>query len=132
MESGRITLTGLGHMLLDDIQPRHIIAARNAIAQTGKAATVAKYLVTLSHVFTTAIKEYQWCEMNPCTRVSRPKQPPGRVRFLSDAERTRLLVECKKSRNTHVSALVTFALYTGLRRGSLLGLTGIHIRRDTH
>jgi integrase len=113
----------LGHMFLDDIQPQHIIAARNEIAQTGKAATVTKYLVTLSHAFTTAIKEYQWCELNPCSRVSRPKQPPGRVRFLSDEERARLLQECRKSHNPHIYALVTCALHTGLRRGSLFQMT---------
>ena len=113
----------LGHMLLEDIQPRHIIACRNEIAQRGKPATVAKYLVTLSHAFSVAIKEYQWLEHNPCSRVSRPKQPPGRVRFLTDEERTRLLQECKNSHNRYLYALVTCALYTGLRRSSLFMLT---------
>jgi len=113
----------LGHMLLDDLQPSHIIAARNAIAQRGKPATVAKYLVTLSHAFTTAIREYQWLETNPCSRVSRPALPPGRVRYLTDEERTRLLQECKNSHNPYIYALATLALFTALRRGSLLGLT---------
>jgi integrase len=113
----------LGHMLLEDIQPSHVIAARNTIAQKGKPATVAKYLVTLSHAFTTAIKEYQWLDQNPCSRVSRPPQPPGRVRFLSDQERTRLLQECRASHNRYLYPLVTMALYTGLRRGSLFALT---------
>src|SRR5215831_9567342 len=49
----------LGHMLLDDIQPHHIIAARNAIAKKGGSATVTKYLAVLSHAFTIAVKEYQ-------------------------------------------------------------------------
>jgi integrase len=110
-------------MLLEDIQPRHIIACRNEIAQRGKPATVAKYLVTLSHAFSVAIKEYQWLEHNPCSRVSRPKQPPERVRFLTDEERTRLLQECKNSHNRYLYALVTCALYTGLRRSSLFMLT---------
>src|SRR5215510_8047796 len=34
----------LGYMLLDDIQPSHIIAARNGIAKKGGSATIAKYL----------------------------------------------------------------------------------------
>src|SRR4030095_7040319 len=89
----------LGHLLLEDIQPSHIIAARNAITQNGKPATVAKYLVTLSHAFTVAMKEYQWIDQNPCSRVSRPPQPPGRVRYLDDQERARLLQECPNSHN---------------------------------
>jgi integrase len=120
----------LGHMLLDDIQPCHVIAARNAIAKKGGAtrhangsATIAKYLAVLSHAFTTAVKEYQWIETNPCMRVSKPPLPHVRTRHLSDEERTRLLQECRNSRNKHLYALVSLALATGLRQGSLLNLT---------
>jgi len=113
----------LGHMLLCDIQPSHIITCRDEIAKADAPATVVKYLMVLSHAFTTAMTEYQWMESNPCRLVRKPSLPPGRLRYLSDEERTRLLVECKKSQNTFLAGLVTLALYTGLRRSSLFILT---------
>jgi integrase len=113
----------LGHMLLSDIQPSHIIACRDAIAKAAAPATVVKYLMVLSHAFTTAMTEYQWTDQNPCRLVRKPTLPPGRVRYLSDDERNRLLVECKHSQNTVLHGLGTLALYTGLRRSSLFALT---------
>ena len=65
----------LGHMFLSDIQPSHIIRCRDEKARQTTPATVVKYLNILSHVFTTAIKEYQWMETNPCSKVSRPSLP---------------------------------------------------------
>jgi len=121
----------LGHKILSDITPADIIAARNTIAKRDKPATVVKYLVILSHAFTIAIKEYQWMETNPCSRVSRPTLPSGRPRYLTDEERIRLLQECRKSKNTYLYPLVVLALHTGLRRGSLLALTQESIRLDT-
>jgi len=113
----------LGHMLLSDIQPCHIIACRDQVAKHDAPGTVVKYLMVLSHAFTTAMTEYHWCEQNPCRLVRKPSLPPGRVRYLSDEERTRLLQECRRSQNAYLYPLVVLALYTALRRGSLFALT---------
>src|SRR5262249_40764106 len=59
---------------------------------------------------------------NVASTVSRPPLPPNKVRFLADEERSRLLTECRKSQNKHLYALVSLAIYTGLRRGALLNL----------
>ena len=113
----------LGHKLLQDITKADIVALRNALAKTAAPATIQKYLVILSHALNTAIKEYEWLDTNVVNTVSRPPLPQGRMRFLSDEERTRLLQECRKSQNTYLYPLVIAALHTGLRRGALLGLT---------
>jgi integrase len=113
----------LGHMLLSDIQPSHIITCREEIAKRDAPATVVKHLMTLSHAFTVAMTEYQWIEQNPCRLVRKPSLPPGRVRYLTDEERARLLIECRKSTNPFLYGLVVMALYTGLRRSSLFALT---------
>ncbi|MFM2322145.1 MAG: site specific recombinase [Pseudomonadota bacterium] len=85
-------------------------------------ATVNRYLAALSHVFTVAIKEWQWIEENPLLKITKPKEPRGRVRFLSDEERQHLLDICKTSENTILYMVVVMALSTGARRMELLGL----------
>jgi integrase len=85
-------------------------------------ATVARFLAALSHVFTIAMKEWQWVEDNPFRKVTKPKEPRGIVRFLDDAERKRLLEECKKSDSKDLYIAVVLALSTGVRKAELMGL----------
>src|SRR5262249_21977397 len=84
--------------------------------------TVNRYLAVLSHAFTIAVREWQWCADNPVRKVSKSKEPRGRVRFLSEDERQRLLESCQVSRNSSLYTLVVLALSTGARRGELLSL----------
>jgi len=117
----------LGHKLLTDITKADIIALRDEIQKTSAPATVQKYLTILSHALNTAIREYGWLSTNVVNTVSRPPLPPGRVRYLSDEERSRLLQECKKSQNRYLYALAVLALSTALRRGSLFALTTANV-----
>lgn len=93
------------------------------------AATVNRYLAVLSHAFTVAVKEWAWLRENPLMRVTKPKEPRGRVRFLSDdapdgtpGERTRLLAACRGSKSPDLYLAVIMALSTGARAQELLGL----------
>ena len=119
----RYWLQTLGHMVLTEIQPAHIIACRDERAKQSAPATVVKYLATLSRAFSTAMREYHWCEQNPCRLVRKPTLPLGRVRYLSDEERSRLLTACQNSRNRALYPLVILALATALRSGSLFQLS---------
>lgn len=86
-------------------------------------ATVVRYLAALSHAFTTAVKEWGWIDDTPMRKVTKPSLPRGRVRFLSDDERVRLLKACKESRNPYLYIVVVLALSTGMRQGEIMGLT---------
>jgi integrase len=55
-------------------------------------------------------------------KVRKPKEPRGRVRFLSDDERTRLLTACQESRNPYLYIAVIIVLSTGARKMEILGL----------
>jgi integrase len=59
---------------------------------------------------------------NPVSGVSKKTEPRGRVRYLSDDERARLLEACRKSEYKPFYLIVLFALTTGMRRGELFGL----------
>jgi integrase len=119
----------LGHLRLRDVTPAAIVEQRDAllhgITRRGierGPGTVNRYLGSLSHAFTIAVREWEWCDQNPCRRVARAQEPRGRVRFLSSEERERLLQASRESPNRLLYPLVLLAVSTGARRGELLGL----------
>jgi integrase len=90
-------------------------------------ATVNRYLATLGHVFTTAVREWRLLDRNPVRDVSKKKEARGRVRFLSDAERDALLEACTKSGWPALHTLVLMAISTGARRGELIQLKWVDV-----
>jgi integrase len=125
----------LGEYTLADCTPALIVEARDKLARDPvkpkrpdsppryrSPASVVRYLAVLSHAFTVAVKEWGWLEDNPLRRVSKPTEPRGRVRFLSDEERDALLSACKASSNPWLYTCVVVALSTGMRKGELMGL----------
>jgi integrase len=85
-------------------------------------ATVNRYLAALSHVFTYAVKELNWMDENPLAKVSKEKEPSGRTRFLSEAERDAFLDACQASTSPDLYPAVVLALSTGARRQEIIGL----------
>ena len=119
----------LGKYTLADITPPIIGEYRDKLAKvtTNRGAlrspsTVVRYLAALSHAFTVAVNEWQWLDNSPMRKVTKPKEPRGRVRFLSDEERMRLLTACKESDSPYLYITVVLALSTGGRRMEILGL----------
>ncbi|MEE8291856.1 MAG: site-specific integrase, partial [Candidatus Tectomicrobia bacterium] len=86
-------------------------------------ATVNGYLAALSHALTVAAVEWQWLDASPMRRVRRLREPHGRVRFLSEEERARLLHACRVSQNRWLYPVVVLALATGARKREMLHLT---------
>lgn len=135
----------LGAYSLDKITPAKIAEYRDKLSREpipgpeGKEqryrgpATVTRYLAALSHAFTIAMKEWGWVQDNPLRKVSKPKEPGGRVRFLSDdevlpsgatveGERTRLLRACREGPSPDLYTAVVLALSTGARKMEIMGL----------
>jgi integrase len=82
--------------------------------------TVNRYLAALSSCLSYGVKTLQWLEKNPCEQVQKPKESKGRVRFLSDKERERLIVACRKHPTLYTA--VVLSLTTGARQGEIMGL----------
>jgi hypothetical protein len=61
---------------------------------TRAGATVNRYLATLSHMFTMAVKEWRLVDRNPVRDISKKKEARGR-RFLSEEERDALTITAK-------------------------------------
>ena len=118
-----------GSVLLADVTPALIAQVRDDIrtdpeARFGKrsASTINRYLNVLSHAFSVAVREWGWIETNPVKKVRRQREPRGRVRFLDDDERKRLLDACRASSDPYLYPVVVLGLATGCRKMELLRL----------
>jgi integrase len=106
--------TELGWKPLRDFTPAFLRQWRDELSQ--------RYWSTLAAPFTVAMQDLEWIPSNPFRKVRKQPETPGRVRFLSDEERTALLQACQVSRNPHLHALVLLALSTGARKNQLMQL----------
>jgi len=86
-------------------------------------ATVNRYTSALSAVFSYGLKIYLWLRENPCGRLPKLKESPGRNRILTVEECERLLFFCKKSYSPLILPIVLIAITTGMRQGEILNLT---------
>jgi integrase len=112
----------IGDYTLADVTPALLVTYRNTLAADHANATVNRYFAALSHVFTVAVNEWQWCMDNPVRNIRKTREAQGRTRYLSDDERKALLEACQKSRNPYLYTIVVLAITTGARRGELLSL----------
>lgn len=119
----------LGAYALSEITPALLAEYRDKLAHEEirpelkrSPSTVTRYMAALSHAFTTAVKEWGWLDDSPIRKVTKPKEPRGRVRYLSDEERKRLLTVCKESNHPYLYSIVVLALATGMRQGEIFGM----------
>ncbi len=113
----------LGAYALADITPALWAECRDKLSHGRANATVVRHMAALSSAFSIAVKEWGWLEDSPMRKVEKPTLPRGRVRFLSDDERARLLAACKESTSPILYTVVVLALSTGMRQGEVMGLT---------
>lgn len=119
----------MGVYLLADVTPALIVQFRDELASgttyrhtQRSPATVVRYMAALSHAFSIAVKEWGWLDDSPTRKVNKPSESEGRVRFLDDDERQRLLSACQQSRNKQLYLCVILALSTGMRQGEQMAL----------
>ena len=119
----------IGDRLLANITPALISEHRDLLLKEigskrkkRSPASVVRYMAALSHVFTIAIREWGWLEDSPISKVTKPKEPRGRVRVLDDEERVQLLKACNESSNPILYTVVIWALSTGARRMKIMNL----------
>lgn len=92
--------------------------------------TISKYHRVLSSVFQTAV-QWQIIVANPCQRVSPPKVERQEQIFL-DAPQAIYLLELLQDQPIQYRAAATVLLFTGMRRGEVLGLEWQDYDFDKH
>jgi integrase len=120
----------LGHLTLKsitaDLLEEKIDELRGRIsAKTGrpiKPNTLRRSINTLASIFKFA-KSKKLIGQSPTREIEKPSANDERVRFLSTDEREALLAAVDASTTPALPVLFRVAIFTGMRRGELLGLT---------
>lgn len=93
------------------------------IAEGKSNNTVRLELALLSHLFTTAIREWRvGLTYNPVANIRKPSPGEGRDRRLTAEECERLLAAADAHSNPMFGWMVRLALYTGMRSGEIQNL----------
>jgi len=127
----------IGDVRLSDLSTSLISEKRDLLSRTitnrkkqMSPARVNRYMAALSTALNTSIREWEWMEDNPMRKISKLKEPRGRVRYLNIEEKERLLVACK-SVNNHLYLAVVLALSTGARQQEIWDLRWSNVNFET-
>lgn len=99
---------------------------------TLSASTVRLELALLSHLFSTAIREWRLgLVQNPVSNIRKPSPASGRDRRLTPTEEKRLFKAINEYSNPMLSWIVQIALQTGMRSGEIttLRLNQVDLKR---
>lgn len=113
-------LAVFGDKTLAEITSKGLAAYRVQRREAGAApATVNKELGLVRHAFNVAIREWEWCRVNPVSQLKLEPEHNQRDRWLTDEEEGRLLGVSPP----WLQEIILFALHTGLRQGEVLALS---------
>lgn len=132
-------LPALGHIDLKQLKPIHIIEFINTLKESRKrydlkdgklSDTSIKYCFrVLSSMLQDAV-EWQLIDINPCTKVKRPRSRRHKVKLPSEQDIAKLL-EALRDEPLQYRTLIYLAVDTGLRRGELMGLKWADINLES-
>ena len=114
----------LGGRLMSDISPKDIWGYQTKRKQDGvKPVTINRELAYLSTAINFANRHWEWDLSNPVKGRKLSNVESTRTRWLTHAEADRLLeAASSEPKAPHLSDFIRLALFTGARRGELLGL----------
>lgn len=119
----------IGHLRLDKITSRHIQQFINDLALNGKSLkngrplsrkTAVHHLSFISDVFSYAVKMEMFTD-NPCKRVTVPKGEK-KEKDIYTLEEVAQLFQLLETAPLKYRTFFTLAIYSGFRRGEMLGL----------
>ena len=119
----------LGQKLIIDITKNDIYDGLQQLPNNFSNATINRYKAAISVVLSYACKALD-LPINPVRKIPSLPENNERIRFLSEAERTRLFSSCRASQWDKLYLLVLLAITTGARKGELTKLRWIDIDFD--
>ena len=134
----KLIIQQLGHLPLDKIRPLNIQKFKNYLStaksnvaikdkdgkiidyKTYSPKTQLHYFRFLSTIFNTSYK-LDMIKENPVAKISAPKVPRKQPQFL-DLEQAKQTLELLKGADLKYQVGINILIYTGIRRGELIGL----------
>lgn len=116
----RRVLPLLGARTADSVTTAEIAKLRDGLSRRYAAGSVKLSLAFLQTLFSWAVRE-GLAPQNPCRGVERPR-PRSLLEFLGFEDATRLL-EHARTHAPRLYPMIATAIYTGLRKGELFGLS---------
>ena len=112
-----------GSRKLTDITPLMVQEMRNGIKSGASVATANRYHAVLRTVFNRAKDWKLFYGENPASVAHLEKEPPHRLRYLTEHEIRKLLIVC----DSCILPVIICALTTGMRRGEILNLKWLDV-----
>ena len=75
------------NILISEITPSMVNQFKMRRREKVKSGTINRDLAILKNCYNIAMKQWEWVDSNPVTKIPMEKEPPGRVRFLTDVGR---------------------------------------------
>jgi len=119
-ELGDVRLAELTTSMISEARAK-LMATPGATKRGRGPSTANRYLAVLSHLLSTAIREWELLEINPTSKLANLREPRGREVFLSDDEAQQLLDECRRV-DERLYLVTLLAMSTGMRRMEILSL----------
>ncbi|MRV72585.1 tyrosine-type recombinase/integrase [Duganella sp. FT92W] len=121
-----------GEIRVSDVTAELIGKWRDMRLKDVAGATVNRELNLLSHVFTTARREWKWIAVSPTADVRRPKGAPPRDRRITEDEIDRICLALGfagevATKSDAVAVAFLFAIETAMRAGEICNLTWEHV-----
>lgn len=117
----RLTKLNLAQLPMAAVRATHFVTYRDMrFLDSVTAATVRLELALISHLFTTARKEWGMAVDNPIADITMPKKSQERDRRLLSDEEARLLVEAR--RFSEMPQIIILAIDTAMRRGEIAAM----------
>lgn len=115
----------LGQYSVAALTPQVIANYRDNRLELVSGTTVQKEINMLSKILTVSSQEFGITMPmgNPVKNIRKPKENKSRDRRLSELEFSKLVAQCKASRNRWLLPALTLSVETAMRQGELLQLT---------
>lgn len=117
------------HERIDRVAPIRWAAWRDQRLLEVKASSVRRELALMSGLYSHAVREWRWLDVNPLKAISKPQAPKARTRLVLDREVDQLLLavgyergKVPETRQQQVGWSLLFALETAMRAGEICGL----------
>jgi len=119
-----------GNKRLSKITPYEVEKLITDLKDSLKPQTIKHIIQLLNRIFNLAIKWELYMGLNPISKVERPKVDNEIIQYLTKSEVKKLIKVCLSYPDRDAGDIVLFALFTGLRRSDIFGLTWDNIDFD--